>query len=388
MLAQKLHMMESKMTNFCAITTKKNLELMDDNNVNFILTRQLEQPEFQEYLTKSDKPWILDCDSFEIMQEKGKYEPTDFNHTLELAKQFHPTYMILPDYICNAEETFKAATLYIDEVLGIDVNPIGAIQAQNEDEIRTLTRQYWELGVRCFAVPLGAPEFEIASMRNSRIERYKIFRAALDQLETENDKMQYLHFLGMCQNINELFLTPAEVNSLDSGKPIQFGRAGKLLSDTYTVKNDIHFEGELDLELNEDQIALARKNIEFARWAVGSERVNNLAYREFTVTDLAPWKAENKLEAALIGLVEEVGEFSSPINKSLRKTGKAENASYEKLRGELSDIVFYLNMAMSVLNITYEELINYNYSKLTARYKNGYSIEAAEEQKDKEIVHE
>lgn len=376
------------MTNFCAITTKKNLELMDDNNVNFILTRQLEQPEFQKYLKGSKKPWILDCDSFEIMQEKGKYEPTDFNHTLELAKEFHPTYMILPDYICNAEESAKAAETYYEKVKEIGVTPIGAIQAKNQLEIWALTYRYWQLGIRCFAIPLGAPEFEIESMRNSRIERYKMFKSALSQLETDDDKIQYLHFLGMCQNINELFITPPEVNSLDSGKPIQFGRALKSISDTYTVKNDIHFEGELDLELNEEQIALAKKNIEFARWAIGSERVDNKSYRDFTVSDLAPWKDENRLEAGLLGLVEEVGELSSPINKSLRKTGKAENASYEKLRGELSDIVFYLNLVMHELNITYEELINYNYSKLTARYKDGYSTKAAEEQVDKKVVKE
>lgn len=376
------------MTNFCAITTKKNLNLMDNNNVHFILTRQLEQPEFQDYLSKTGKPWILDCDSFEIMQEKGKYEPTDFNHTLELARQFHPTYMILPDYICNAKESFEAAKLYLDKVYEIGVKPIGAIQAKNEEEIKTLTYQYWKLGIRCFAIPLGAPEFEIESMRNSRIERYKMFRAALDQLETETDKIQYLHFLGMCQNINELFLTPPEVNSLDSGKPIQFGRALKLLSDTYTVKNNIHFEGELDLELNEEQITLAEKNIEFARWAIGSKRISNIDYRNWTVSDLAPWKDENRLEAGLLGLVEEVGELSSPINKSLRKTGKAENASYEKLRGELSDIVFYLNLIMHELNITYEELVNYNFAKLSERYQQGYSAEAAEVQADKKIVRE
>ena len=361
---------------------------MDDNNVNFILTRQLEQPEFQKYLKGSEKPWILDCDSFEIMQEKGKYEPTDFNHTLELAKEFHPTYMILPDYICNAEESAKAAETYYEKVKEIGVTPIGAIQAKNQLEIWALTYRYWQLGIRCFAIPLGAPEFEIESMRNSRIERYKMFKSALSQLETDDDKIQYLHFLGMCQNINELFLTPAEVNSLDSGKPIQFGRALKSISDTYTIKNDIHFEGELDLELTSEQIELAKKNIEFARWAIGSKRIANKDYRDWTVSDLAPWKDENRLEAGLLGLVEEIGEFSSPINKSLRKTGKAENASYEKLRGELSDIVFYLNLVMHELNITYEELINYNYSKLTTRYQEGYSAAAAEAQVDKKIVRE
>lgn len=376
------------MTNFCAITTKKDLELMDENAINFILTRQLEQPEFQEYLSKTDKPWILDCDSFEIMQEKGKYEPTDFDNTLALAKKYHPTYMILPDYICNAEKTFEAAEMYIDKVKEIGVNPVGAIQAKNEKEICNLTFRLWDLGVRCFAIPLGAPEFEIESMRNSRIERYKMFKAALNQLETEDDKIQYLHFLGMCQNINELFLTPPEVNSLDSGKPIQFGRALKSISDTYTIRNDIHFAGELDLKLDDKQLEFAKKNIEFARWAIGSKRVNNVDYRDWTVSDLAPWKDENRLEAGLLGLVEEIGEFSSPINKSLRKTGKAENASYEKLRGELSDIVFYLNLVMHELNITYEELVNYNYAKLNQRYQEGYSAEAAEAQVDKKIVKE
>ena len=377
------------MTNFCAITTKKDLDLMDGNATNFILTRQLEQPEFQEYLSKTNKPWILDCDSFEIMQEKGKYEPTDFNHTLELAKKFKPTYMILPDYICNAEKTFEAAEMYIDKVREIGVNPVGAIQAKNENEIRELTYKFWtELGVRCFAIPLGAPEFEIESMRNSRIKRYEAFKDEIRFLETPEDRIQYLHFLGMCQNINELFLTPSEVNSLDSGKPIQFGRDLKSISDTYTIKNDIHFAGELDLKLNDEQREMAKKNIEFARWAIGSKRINNTDYRDFTVSDLAPWKDENRLEAGLLGLVEEIGELSSPINKSLRKTGKAENASYEKLRGELSDIAFYFNLVMHELNITYEELVNYNYAKLSERYQQGYSAEAAEAQVDKKIVKE
>lgn len=376
------------MSNFCAITTRKNLELMDDNNIHFILTRQLEMPEFQEYLKNTDKPWILDCDSFEIMQEKGKYEPTDFTHTLELAKEFKPTYMILPDYICDFKKTFEAAKQYIEHVKAIGVKPIGAIQAVNEAQIYVLLDEYWKLGIRCFAIPFGAPEFEIPELRNSRIGRYKMFKEALSHLETDTDKMEYLHFLGMTQNTNELFITPEDVNSLDSGKPVQAGRQMTPITCSAYIPNVIHVEGELNEELTDRQKEIAIENIRYARWALNSKRISNKDYREFVVNDLAPWKDENRLEAALLGLVEEVGEFSSPINKALRKTGKAETASYEKLRGELSDIAFYFNMALNVLNISYEELINYNYAKLSERYKDGFSNQAAEAQVDKKIVKE
>ena len=377
------------MANFCAITTKENLELMYDNTIHFILTRQLEQPEFQDYLVKSGKPWILDCDSFEIMQEQGKYEPTDFENTLSLAKKFHPTFIILPDYICNAEETYKAAKAYFEKVKEIGVVPIAAIQAKTFAEIQELTEKLWKLGIRAFAIPLGAPEFEDGvTFQTSRIARYMAFQETIDYLETEDDKMMYLHFLGMCQNINELFLTPTKVNSLDSGKPVQYGRCLKSISDTPRIDNNIHAEGELALKLDEEQTKIARANIEFARWALRSRRIGNYDYRNFTTRDLAPWKDEHRLESALLGLTEELGEFCSPINKALRKTGDAKTASYEKLRGELSDIVFYINLAMSELDITYEELVNYNYAKLSQRYQGGFSNEAAEAQVDKEIVKE
>lgn len=378
------------MANFCAITTKENLELMDENDVHFILTRQLEQPEFQEYLTNTDKPWILDCDSFEIMQEKGKYEPTDFNHTLELAKKFHPTYMILPDYICNAEETIKAAEQYLEKVKEIGVKPIGAIQARVYNEITWVTTKFWEMGIRCFAVPFGAPEFSDRAARNSRMKRFEVFINIIKLLENRTkENMEYLHFLGMNQNINELFLVPKEVNSLDSGKPVQFARAYKKLSDTAEVSNSIHVEGELDLKLTEEQTQLAKENIAFARWALRIPAINAEQYRGFTVADLAPWKDEHRIEAALLGLVEEIGELSSPINKALRKYGDPKKASYEKVRGELSDVAFYFNMLLKEFNISYEEIINYNYKKLRERYSvSGYTAEAADLQKDKKIVKE
>lgn len=85
----------------------------------------------------------------------------------------------------------------------------------------------------------------------------------------------------------------------------------------------------------------------------------------------------------IMGISGEAGELLDAIKKAViyRKVLDRENVIEE-----LGDIEFYLEGLRQTLHITREETIQHNISKLTKRYQDSYSDQAAQARVDKADV--
>lgn len=86
-----------------------------------------------------------------------------------------------------------------------------------------------------------------------------------------------------------------------------------------------------------------------------------------------------RLLNAVVGLSGESGEVLDLVKKWLFHGTPLD---YSKLQNELGDCRFYLELALSVLNKTIEEIEMLNSAKLRKRYPNGFSEKAAAERLD------
>lgn len=94
---------------------------------------------------------------------------------------------------------------------------------------------------------------------------------------------------------------------------------------------------------------------------------------------------ERTLTAA-IGISAEAGEFIE-IMKKIVFQGKPWNEdNIFHIKRELSDIIFYLQTACLALNITLDDVIKENISKLESRYPGGkFDIEQSENRKEGDL---
>lgn len=87
-----------------------------------------------------------------------------------------------------------------------------------------------------------------------------------------------------------------------------------------------------------------------------------------------------KLHAAL-GICGEAGEFADAVKKS-SIYGQPENT--ENLVEELGDLLFYIQAAINVFHLDYEEIMQHNANKLAQRYeKLTFTTQESIDRKDK-----
>lgn len=82
----------------------------------------------------------------------------------------------------------------------------------------------------------------------------------------------------------------------------------------------------------------------------------------------------------LAGLMDEVGELSSPLKKHIFYN---QDLDFENAKEEISDACFYLVGICNQLGFNLEDLLRQNQDKLSKRYPTGYSDQAAKERLDK-----
>ena len=90
---------------------------------------------------------------------------------------------------------------------------------------------------------------------------------------------------------------------------------------------------------------------------------------ERTLVDSLRHATEDRIDHAIFGLVAEVGEVASIFQKDAR--GDDDDRAFEKLKGELGDVLWYLSEACSALSIDLDELAVANLEKLRARQERG-----------------
>ena len=114
------------------------------------------------------------------------------------------------------------------------------------------------------------------------------------------------------------------------------------------------------------------KYIEFVRQTT-SPASSNLAALLSRITELETTADADvpRLLTAALGISAEAGEFTEVVKKIILqgKSYNEENAFH--LKRELGDICWYLSQAFMALDTDFEEILQMNYEKLSARYPEG-----------------
>ena len=113
------------------------------------------------------------------------------------------------------------------------------------------------------------------------------------------------------------------------------------------------------------------KYIEFVRQTT-SPASSDFAKLLARLTELETQDADTpRLLTAAFGMSAEAGEFTEIVKKVFLQ-GKPYNAdNVEHLKIELGDILWYAAQACLALDVSFEEVMERNYLKLSARYPEG-----------------
>jgi NTP pyrophosphatase (non-canonical NTP hydrolase) len=113
------------------------------------------------------------------------------------------------------------------------------------------------------------------------------------------------------------------------------------------------------------------KYIDFVRQTT-SPASSDFAQLLARLTELETQDADTpRLLTAAFGMSAEAGEFTEIVKKVFLQ-GKPYNAdNVEHLKIELGDILWYAAQACMALDVSFEEVMDRNYLKLSARYPEG-----------------
>ena len=92
------------------------------------------------------------------------------------------------------------------------------------------------------------------------------------------------------------------------------------------------------------------------------ERLNELEWQGVDVS---------RLLTAAFGMSAEAGEFTEVVKKIFLQGKPYNEDNIFHMKRELGDLCWYLAQACMALDITFEEVLEMNYEKLSARYPEG-----------------
>jgi len=92
------------------------------------------------------------------------------------------------------------------------------------------------------------------------------------------------------------------------------------------------------------------------------------------------------LLTSAVGLAAESGEFMEPVKKCIFQSKPLDADTKFHMKRELGDIVFYLTMACTALDLNIQDIIDENVIKLKSRYPGGkFDADFSENRKDGDI---
>jgi len=133
-----------------------------------------------------------------------------------------------------------------------------------------------------------------------------------------------------------------------------------------------HLKKNLE-NLNTDMTKVidTNKYIEFVRQTT-SPASSNFANLLNRLTELETQNADvPRLMTAAYGLTAEAGEFTEVVKKIFLQGKSYSEDNIFHMKRELGDICWYLAQACMALDITFDEVLQMNYEKLSARYPEG-----------------
>jgi NTP pyrophosphatase (non-canonical NTP hydrolase) len=127
-----------------------------------------------------------------------------------------------------------------------------------------------------------------------------------------------------------------------------------------------------DLSSNMTQVIDTTKYIEFVRQTT-SPASSDFAALLARMTELEATADADvpRLVTAAFGMSAEAGEFTEVVKKILLQGKPYNEENVFHLKRELGDICWYLAQAFMALDTNFEEILQMNYEKLSARYPEG-----------------
>ena len=128
----------------------------------------------------------------------------------------------------------------------------------------------------------------------------------------------------------------------------------------------------MDLNSNMTKVIDTNKYIEFVR-QTSSPASSDFAALLARLTELEVKDDADvpRLMTAAFGISAEAGEFTEVIKKIFLQGKPYNEDNVFHLKRELGDICWYIAQACMALDTTFEEVLQMNYEKLSARYPEG-----------------
>jgi NTP pyrophosphatase (non-canonical NTP hydrolase) len=93
-----------------------------------------------------------------------------------------------------------------------------------------------------------------------------------------------------------------------------------------------------------------------------------------------------RLLTAALGMSAEAGEFTEVVKKIILQGKPYNEENVFHMRRELGDLCWYMAQACLALDISFDEVLQMNYEKLSARYPEGtFNVERSENRKEGDI---
>ena len=124
--------------------------------------------------------------------------------------------------------------------------------------------------------------------------------------------------------------------------------------------------------MTENKVIDTNKYIEFVRQTT-SPASSDLAQLLARITELEASDDADipRLLTASLGMSAEAGEFTEVVKKIILQGKPYNKDNVFHLKRELGDICWYMAQACMALDTTFEEVLQMNYEKLSARYPDG-----------------
>lgn len=138
------------------------------------------------------------------------------------------------------------------------------------------------------------------------------------------------------------------------------------------INKEILPDGSTKFTMTENKVIDTKKYIEFVRQTT-SPASSDFAALLARMTELEATNDADvpRLLTAALGMTAEAGEFTEVVKKIVMQGKPYNEENVFHMKRELGDICWYLAQACMALNTNFEELLQMNYEKLSARYPEG-----------------
>jgi NTP pyrophosphatase (non-canonical NTP hydrolase) len=139
-----------------------------------------------------------------------------------------------------------------------------------------------------------------------------------------------------------------------------------------TIEKETLEGGSTKFTMTENKVIDTNKYIEFVRQTT-SPASSDFAALLTRLTELEASADADvpRLMTAAFGISAEAGEFTEVIKKIFLQGKPYNKDNVFHLKRELGDICWYIAQACMALDTTFEEVLQMNYEKLSARYPEG-----------------